>query len=223
MKYSASHFVNPDEKSYFQRFYRYHELMSQKALQQKKRDNTGAMPRTPFFAVFKKCWPQCLNVFMVFFVTLSLFPAVQSGRPNESSTVLCFNSSVYLFMLNDMLLCIVIIPVFVADIKRSDPNFFLEERFYDSVLCYITFNVCAMIGSSLSTWIRWVSSNSIMVLFYFFILLLSTLEPCTIFSTFTAWPKISHSCSMVTCPFHSPVCILQLFAQRTGQVVPCDN
>lgn len=101
------------------RFYRYHELMSQKELQQKKRDNTGAMPRTPFFPVFKKCWPQCLNVFMVFFVTLSLFPAVQS------------------------------------DIRRSDPNFFIEERIYVSVLCFITFNVCAMIGSCLTTWIRW--------------------------------------------------------------------
>ncbi|XP_034255832.1 equilibrative nucleoside transporter 2 isoform X2 [Thrips palmi] len=101
------------------RFYRYHELMSQKELQQKKRENTGATPRTPFFAVFKKCWPQCINVFMVFFVTLALFPTVQS------------------------------------DIKRSDPNFFVEDRFYDSILCYLTFNICAMIGSCMSTWARW--------------------------------------------------------------------
>ncbi|XP_052130282.1 equilibrative nucleoside transporter 2 [Frankliniella occidentalis] len=101
------------------RFYRYHELMSQKELQKKKRENLGAVPRTPFFAVFRKCYPQCLNVFMVFFVTLALFPTVQS------------------------------------DIKRSDPNFFIEERFYLSVLCFITFNACAMIGSSLSTWVRW--------------------------------------------------------------------
>lgn len=29
--------------------------------------------------VFKKTWPQCLNVFMVFFVTLSVFPAVHAN------------------------------------------------------------------------------------------------------------------------------------------------
>lgn len=101
------------------RFYRYHELMSQKEMQKKKRENLGGSQRTPFFAVFKKCYPQCLNVFLVFCVTLSLFPTVQS------------------------------------DIKPSDPNFFVPSKFYDSVLCYLTFNICAMIGSSLSTWIRW--------------------------------------------------------------------
>ena len=109
------------------RFYRYHELMSQKELQRKKRENMGAAPRTPYFSVFRKCYPQCINVFLVFFVTLALFPTVQS------------------------------------DIKRSDPSFFIEERFYDSVLCYITFNVCAMIGSTLSTWIRWPGPRSLSI------------------------------------------------------------
>lgn len=53
--------------------------MSQKELQRKKRENMGAVQRTPYFSVFKKCYPQCINVFLVFFVTLALFPTVQSG------------------------------------------------------------------------------------------------------------------------------------------------
>jgi len=32
-----------------------------------------------YWIIFKQIWPQCLNVFMVFFVTLSIFPAVHSS------------------------------------------------------------------------------------------------------------------------------------------------
>ncbi|KAI1293862.1 Equilibrative nucleoside transporter 3 [Halotydeus destructor] len=31
-----------------------------------------------YMAVFVKCWPQCLNTFLVFFVSFSIFPAVQA-------------------------------------------------------------------------------------------------------------------------------------------------
>ncbi|KAJ1525251.1 hypothetical protein ONE63_010076 [Megalurothrips usitatus] len=124
------------------RFYRYHELMSQKELQKKKRESLGPVPRTPFFAVFRKCWPQCLNVFMVFFVTLALFPTVQS------------------------------------DIKRSDPNFFIEDKFYVSVLCFITFNVAAMIGSSLPTWIHWPGPRSLTVFVWLRVLFIPLYVVC---------------------------------------------
>jgi len=36
--------------------------------------------RTPYMKVLKKCLPQCINVFFVFFVTLSIFPAMHSGK-----------------------------------------------------------------------------------------------------------------------------------------------
>ncbi|KAI1303023.1 Equilibrative nucleoside transporter 3 [Halotydeus destructor] len=35
--------------------------------------------RPEFFLVFKQTWHQCLNVFMVFFVTLAIFPAIQAN------------------------------------------------------------------------------------------------------------------------------------------------
>lgn len=35
--------------------------------------------RPPYFLVFKEIWPQCLNVFTIFFVTLAIFPAVQAN------------------------------------------------------------------------------------------------------------------------------------------------
>lgn len=121
--------------------------MSQKELQKKKRENMGGVPRTSFFSVFRKCFPACINVFMVFFVTLSLFPTVQSGK---FKTLTLHELFAFLFCASFN------ISFYLSDIRRVDPHFFIEETFYSSVLCFITFNVSAMIGSSLTTWIRWV-------------------------------------------------------------------
>src|SRR5699024_8056759 len=35
--------------------------------------------RPPYLFVLRYAWKQCLNVFMVFFVTLSVFPVIQAG------------------------------------------------------------------------------------------------------------------------------------------------
>ncbi|XP_065559348.1 equilibrative nucleoside transporter 1-like isoform X2 [Artemia franciscana] len=58
-------------------FYSYNEALIER--QQKQLQNsTGTKPRTPYWTIFKKCLPQCFNVFFVFFVTLSIFPSVHS-------------------------------------------------------------------------------------------------------------------------------------------------
>ncbi|KAF4533279.1 hypothetical protein B566_EDAN010514 [Ephemera danica] len=101
------------------RFYRYHELLNQKELQAKRKENLGQLPQTPYFTVFKKCLPQLFNVFFVFFVTLAIFPAVHS------------------------------------DIKRSDPEFFISEKYFTEITCFLTFNLCAMLGSTISAWVQW--------------------------------------------------------------------
>nr|CAD7392237.1 unnamed protein product [Timema cristinae] len=60
------------------RFYRYHELVHEKEMQRKKKENRGVQPSIPYLTVFLQCLPQCFNVFFTFFVTLSIFPAVQA-------------------------------------------------------------------------------------------------------------------------------------------------
>ena len=61
---------------YFQRFYRYHKLKSLRA----GSESRGPTTAVPYWHIFKKAFPQLLNVFLVFFVTLSVFPTVLAGQ-----------------------------------------------------------------------------------------------------------------------------------------------
>lgn len=56
------------------RFYRHFEKSSEES-----DDMPIALPKRHYRLVFKQIWPQCLNVFTVFFVTLSIFPAVHAN------------------------------------------------------------------------------------------------------------------------------------------------
>lgn len=76
----------------FNRFYRYFESSG-------KEDDSTRPAKRQFLFVFKKIWPQCLNVFMVFFVTLAVFPAIHAdietsgqlaGLKSFFSPVTCF-------------------------------------------------------------------------------------------------------------------------------------
>jgi hypothetical protein len=70
----------------FQRFYRYHEFLYEKEQQTKRKQSVNAVPYTPYCTILKQCLPQCFNVFFVFFVTLTIFPAVHSGELQALST-----------------------------------------------------------------------------------------------------------------------------------------
>ncbi|CAG7733168.1 unnamed protein product [Allacma fusca] len=62
------------------KFYRYHELQSSKEQESKRQigARSGVTQKASYFSILKKCFPQCVNVFLVFFVTLSVFPTVIS-------------------------------------------------------------------------------------------------------------------------------------------------
>lgn len=61
------------------RFYRYNEQRIQRQ-EEEKSAATGTLGkvRTPYWYIFRRCFPQCFNVFFVFFVTLSIFPTIYS-------------------------------------------------------------------------------------------------------------------------------------------------
>ncbi|VVC28097.1 Equilibrative nucleoside transporter,Major facilitator superfamily domain [Cinara cedri] len=48
-----------------------------------------------------------------------------------------------------------IFPVVHSDIKQSNINFFIHSKYYVSVLCFLTFNLSALIGTYLSTLCTW--------------------------------------------------------------------
>lgn len=105
-----------------QRFYRYRELLHQKGVSKRQLENkaTGKQDTPPYWKIFRQCFPQLFNTFFVFFITLALFPAVQS------------------------------------DIQRADPDFVISKEYYTTVMCFLTFNTTALIGSSIASLIQWV-------------------------------------------------------------------
>jgi len=63
----------------FKKFYKYHELIYQRQIENQDSKQSGEDDKVPYWRVFKQASPQLINVFFVFFVTLSIFPAVYSG------------------------------------------------------------------------------------------------------------------------------------------------
>lgn len=59
-------------------------MLNQKEAASKRQNNHGASSSVPYGKVFLKCFPQCFNVFLVFFVTLSVFPVIQAGMYVQS-------------------------------------------------------------------------------------------------------------------------------------------
>ncbi|XP_050304758.1 equilibrative nucleoside transporter 1 isoform X2 [Anthonomus grandis grandis] len=105
------------------RFYRHYDIRDKKQ-QEKRMSEAGATERPPFLKIIKQAWPQLLNVFLIFFVTLAIYPAVNSG------------------------------------IKASSESFFLKDEFlYEQILCFLTFNVFAMLGSIVSGFVTWPSKK----------------------------------------------------------------
>ncbi|XP_067205556.1 NADPH-dependent diflavin oxidoreductase 1 isoform X4 [Linepithema humile] len=110
------------------RFYRYHELIHQKEANKRQLENSSrGNQRPPYWTVFKGCFPQCFNTFLVFFVTLALFPSVQS------------------------------------DITYSDKDFIIPNEYYSSVMCFLTFNITAMLGSTIASFVQWPSKKYLVI------------------------------------------------------------
>ncbi|XP_067128720.1 equilibrative nucleoside transporter 3 [Centruroides vittatus] len=102
------------------RFYRYHRELTKTA----NKESKCVYKKPPFFLIFKKIWPQCFNVFFVFFVTLTIFPAVHANieaidpnfiiPPDYFSPVTCFLCFNFFAMLGS---------IFPTWITRPGPRF----------------------------------------------------------------------------------------------------
>lgn len=60
------------------KFFRYHEMMSEKQQEKARRSGINVHARPPYWTIFKQSFGQLFNVFFIFFVTLTVFPAVHS-------------------------------------------------------------------------------------------------------------------------------------------------
>lgn len=69
--------------------------MNEKEKERSRRLQGNSKAKTPFFQIFKQAFPQLFNVFLVFFVTLSVFPAVHSDIKPIENGLLIFNGKNY--------------------------------------------------------------------------------------------------------------------------------
>ncbi|KAG5887435.1 hypothetical protein JTB14_003287 [Gonioctena quinquepunctata] len=68
------------------RYYRHFELKEKKELEKQRQFARGATEKPPYLYILKKCSPQLFNVFLLFFVTLSIFPALHSDiKPSNEN------------------------------------------------------------------------------------------------------------------------------------------
>lgn len=78
------------------RFYRYHEMQSEKLQEKSNRSNITGNGRPPYWKIFKQSFAQLFNVFMIFFVTLSVFPTVYSDiKPSNEGELFGIISKKY--------------------------------------------------------------------------------------------------------------------------------
>ena len=134
----------------FQKFFRYHEHIYNKNLRHKKRQTVLAIP---YLLVFKQCFPQCLNIFFTYFTTLVIFPAVLSGM---KKSVLYFEFSNIINWFHYLIL------ENISDVKMIQNDFIYPDRqfekYFTHVVCFLTFNISAVLGNLSTLAFKFVST-----------------------------------------------------------------
>lgn len=103
------------------KFYKHFDRLAQESSGIKVIEPTVSFTQklTDYWDVFKQIWPQCLNVFMVFFVTLAIFPAVHANIESAGqmeylgyyfTPVTCFLLFNATAMIGNMITSLVIYP-----------------------------------------------------------------------------------------------------------------
>ncbi|CAK9298767.1 unnamed protein product [Gordionus sp. m RMFG-2023] len=96
------------------RFYRYHlraPAISEQTDGLIKDSKSTKYKSADYYSVFKKIWVQCFGVFFCYFVTLTVFPAIQ------------------------------------VHIKKSDPNYFIPDKYFEAIITFLNFNLFSLIGN----------------------------------------------------------------------------
>ena len=125
----------------FQRFFRYHDHIYSKALQEKKKSGRQlrVIHSIPFLKIFRQCLPQCINIFLIFFVTLTVYPSVCSGNCNISIHIVCniLISGTWYFISN----------ILISEVHMAHSDFVIPNEYFIPVTCFLTMNLFAVFGN----------------------------------------------------------------------------
>lgn len=123
-----------------QRFYQYYSTRAERQRNKNDEavDSEGKVAN--YIATFKEAFPQLINVFLVFFVTLSIFPGVMMYVKDEKK------GGVYDFPLPRQF--------FINSLEIHNREF--SEKYFMDVTTFLQFNVFAFIGSIVAGRKQWV-------------------------------------------------------------------
>lgn len=113
-------------------FYNYY--MKKHSLEQDNAEGAVKESKVKVYAnTFKQCWVQCLSVFLVFFATLTIFPAIMADiKPYKAS-------------------------------PNDPYTFFIPEGLFTPITTFLLFNLFAMLGSMTANFVQWPSPKLIIV------------------------------------------------------------
>ena len=147
-----------------QKYFRHFETLNQRAASstdsspsKSVTEGTKRARRPNYLLIFKEIWPQCLNVFTIFFVTLSIFPAVH------------------------------------AKISSTGSLSWLTPKYFSQVTCFLTFNVTAMIGNLIPTWIIYPAPDKLWIPVFARFLLIPFFMLCNYSPETREWPVLIES------------------------------
>uniref|UniRef100_A0A1I7WQX2 Aa_trans domain-containing protein n=1 Tax=Heterorhabditis bacteriophora TaxID=37862 RepID=A0A1I7WQX2_HETBA len=103
----------------------------------------------PFPVPPYNCWVQLWNVFFIFFVTLTIFPAMMASTPlyiePGQGWHSIWPSKVFFFFIIIMIIIIITITIITH----------ISENLYTFITTFLSFNVFATLGSMIANFVQW--------------------------------------------------------------------
>lgn len=128
-----------------------------------------------YLQTLKQCWVQCLNVFLVFFVSLTIFPTIMADvKPRhytrEADSDLGSNATQF--------------PPY---------DFIIPEKLFTPVTTFLLFNSLAMLGSFIANFVQWPSPRFLIIPVALRLLLIPIMMFCNFRPGPRTWPVYIHS------------------------------
>ncbi|VDD93283.1 unnamed protein product [Enterobius vermicularis] len=141
-------------------FYKYY-MRSHKQNREKAALTCNDSKAKLYTSTFKQCWVQCLSIFLVFTVTLTIFPGIMAN-----------------------------VKPFHQDKRKDSYDFIIPEKLFTPITTFLLFNVFALVGSATANRVHWPSPRFIIIPSALRLLFIPTMMFCNFRPERRTWPVL---------------------------------